>query len=92
MGGLSPNLGCFFERPMEDDERRALEMLAAAENGCADALLVGYGFKLEMILGMVGAGLLTATAERAAVAGHAVEVTRMRITEAGRQALAEQQG
>jgi hypothetical protein len=77
---------------MKDDERRVLEMLAAADNGSTDALLLGYGFKLEMMLGMVGAGLVTASAERAAVAGHAVEITRMRITEAGRQALAERQG
>jgi hypothetical protein len=68
-----------------------LEMLAAADNGCTDALLLGYGSRLEMILGMVSSGLARAAAERAFVAGHPVEATRVQITEAGGRALAKRQ-
>jgi hypothetical protein len=73
---------------MTDQERRILEMLAAADNGCTDALLLGYGFRLEMILGMVSSGLATAAPERAFVANHPVDVTRVQITKAGGRALA----
>jgi hypothetical protein len=76
---------------MTDQERRVLQMLAAAESGCSDALLLAYGFRLEMILGLVSSGLAAASAELAFVADHPVELTRVKITEAGGRALAEQQ-
>jgi hypothetical protein len=74
---------------MTDQERRVLEKLAAADNGCTDALLLGYGFKLEMILEMVSSGLATAAPDRAFVADYPVEVIRVQITEAGGRALAK---
>jgi hypothetical protein len=79
--------------PMTADERRLLELLVAADDGATDALLRAHGFTLEVIINIVSTGLASAKAERTfAAAGRAIEVTRVRITDAGRQALAERQG
>jgi hypothetical protein len=72
---------------MRDDERRLLELLATSPDGATDALLLAHGFPLEVILGVIAAKLATATAERAG--DKPVDVTRVRITDAGRQTLAE---
>ena len=77
---------------MTDDERRTLELLAASDDGCTEAILLAHGIALELIDGIVSAGLATATAEPRFVAGRWVEVTQVRIAEAGRRALAERQG
>ena len=68
------------------DERRLLEELAAAEEGCTEALLLGHGFAFATIFNVVKAGLATAQAERLHAAGQPVEI--MRITNSGRRALA----
>jgi hypothetical protein len=74
--------------PMTADERRLLELLAAAEDGATDPLLRAHGFTLEVIINIVSTGLATAKAERVfTAAGRAVDVTRVRITDAGRRAL-----
>jgi hypothetical protein len=75
--------------PMTDDERRLLELLAASYDGCTEAILLAHGFAPGLIDGIVSAGLATATAERTFAAGRAHEFTRVRITDAGRRALAE---
>jgi hypothetical protein len=74
---------------MTADERRMLELLAASEDGCTDALLTAHGFKLDVLISIVSARLATATPERVFAAGKPVEVTRVRITDAGRRVLAE---
>jgi hypothetical protein len=74
---------------MNDDERRILAMLAEGADGCTDAHLVGQGCDFDLMARLVRDRLATATPERAFTAGNAVEVTRMRITDAGRRALAE---
>jgi hypothetical protein len=68
------------------DERRLLELIAAAEEGCTEALLLGHGFAFETMFNVVKAGLATAQAERLHAAGQPVEI--MRITDSGRRALA----
>jgi len=74
---------------MTDDERRLLDLLSASDDGCTDALLRAHGFTLEVIINIVSTGLATAKAERTfAAAGRAIELTRVRITDAGRRALA----
>jgi hypothetical protein len=75
-----------------DDERWLLELLAASYDGCTEAILLAHGFALDLIDGIVSAGLATATAEHTVAAGRAIEFTRVRITEAGGRALAERQG
>jgi hypothetical protein len=79
--------GAFF--PMTADERRMLALLAASADGCTESLLLAHGLALELINGIVGAGLATAQAERTSAAGRAIEFIRVRITEAGRRALAK---
>jgi hypothetical protein len=74
---------------MTDDERRLLEMLAGSEDGTTDALLTAHGFKLDVLISIVSAEFATATPERTFAAGRPVEVTRVRITDAGRRALVE---
>ena len=71
---------------MNADERR---LLAASDDGCTEALLMAHGFGLELLDGIVIVGLATAQAERTFAAGRAIKSTRMRITAAGRRALAD---
>jgi hypothetical protein len=74
---------------MIDDERRMLALLAASDDGCTEAILLAHGFAVDLIDGIVSAGLATATAERTFAAGRAIEFTRLRINDAGRQKLTE---
>jgi hypothetical protein len=46
-----------------------------------------HGFTAAQLVDLVRAGLATATAQRVRAGGHAMEVTTLRITEAGRRAL-----
>jgi hypothetical protein len=73
---------------MNGDERPLLELLAASDDGCTEALLMAHGFALELIDGIVIVGLATTKAESTFVAGRTIKFTRMRITDAGRQTLA----
>jgi hypothetical protein len=50
---------------------------------------VAPGFTVEQMVELVRAGLATAKAEHMRAGGRAIEVTRVRITEAGRQALVQ---
>jgi DNA-binding PadR family transcriptional regulator len=68
------------------DERRLLELIATAEEGCTEALLLGHGFAFATMFNVVKAGLATAQAERLHAAGQPVEI--IRITDSGRRALA----
>jgi hypothetical protein len=49
--------------------------------------MLAYGFKTELLVELVNAGLATASIERMVAGGRRIEVTRMRITAAGRRAL-----
>jgi hypothetical protein len=74
---------------LTDYERRLLELLATSANGVSDALLgPAHGFTLDIMAGLVRERLATATPERSFAGGKPVEVTRVRITDAGRRALA----
>jgi len=67
--------------------RRVLELLEASIDGCTEAIMLAYGFKTELLVELVNAGLATASIERMVAGGRRIEVTRMRITGAGRRAL-----
>jgi hypothetical protein len=69
--------------------RRALELLEASIDGCTEAIMLAYGFKTELLVELVNAGFATASIERMVAGGRRIEVTRMRITGAGRRALAK---
>jgi hypothetical protein len=75
-------------RVPKPDRRRALELLASWRDGCTEAIMLAHGFSIDMMVELVNAGLATATAERVVAGGKTIEVARVRITEAGRRALA----
>jgi hypothetical protein len=73
-------------------ERRLLELLAHSPNGASEALLLARGFSREVIVDLLHARFVTTTPERTFAAQRPVHITRLRITDAGRRALAERQG
>jgi hypothetical protein len=70
------------------DRRRALEFLAAAPDGCTEALMFANGFAAELLIELVRAGLVFAHGERVVADGKMTEVGRVKISEAGWQVLA----
>jgi hypothetical protein len=72
------------------DQRRALAAIASAgPRGATETLLVdGQGFAVELLVGLVRAGLASVAPETMRSGGRVVEVTRLRVTGAGRRALA----
>jgi hypothetical protein len=72
------------------DQRRALTMLATS--GCGGAtrpLLTAHGFSAALIASLVNQGLASLTHEKVRAGGKVDEVAKVRITTAGRDALAE---
>jgi hypothetical protein len=74
---------------MTADERRLLDLLAGSADGATDAMLTAHGFKLDVLISIVSAAFATATRERTFAAGKPIEVSRVRITDAGRRGLAD---
>jgi hypothetical protein len=70
--------------------RRALQLLAASRDGATEAIMLAHRISVELMVELVRAGLATAKAERVVAGGRAMEVVRVRITDAGRQALANE--
>jgi hypothetical protein len=68
--------------------RRALELLAGSTDGCTEAIMLAHGFKVELQVALINAGLATAHTEHMVAGGRPMEVTRVRITDAGRRAIA----
>jgi hypothetical protein len=75
-------------RGPKPDRRRALELLAGNPDGCTEALMLAPGFTTRQMVELVRAGLASAKAERVVAGGTAMEITRVKITAAGRRALA----
>ena len=73
----------------KQQRRQALELLEASIDGCTEAIMLSYGFKTELLVQLVNAGLATATTEQMVVGGRSVKVVRMRITAAGRRSLSK---
>ena len=70
------------------DRRRALELLASCRDGCTEAIMLAHGFTVPQMVDLCIAGLATAHTQRVIVGRRTVEVAYVKITEAGRQALA----
>jgi hypothetical protein len=68
---------------------RALELLASCPEGCTEAIMLAHGFTIPQTVELVRAGLASATAERVVAGNRTIELARVRITDAGRRALAE---
>jgi hypothetical protein len=75
--------------PRNPDQRRALELLAGSLEGHTEAMLMAHGFTIAVLAILVRDGFATATPETVRTALRATKVVRMRITEAGRQAITE---
>jgi hypothetical protein len=75
------------KRRLGTKARDALELLTAASPSCPEPLLLAHGIKIEMIAGLVRKGLATAQTEAANDGGRPVEIVRVGITDAGRQAI-----
>jgi hypothetical protein len=79
----------YYPRRPNPDRRRALELLAGSRNGYTKAILRARGFSIDIMIELVKAGLATTKRERMVADGPQTDVVRVRITEAGRQALAK---
>jgi hypothetical protein len=88
-GGSNPAAGA-VARPMmlSLEQRRALAMLATSGHGATQPFLVAHGFGGAMITGLVNRGLSIMTLEKIRAGGKMIEVAKVRITAAGREALA----
>lgn len=64
-------------------------MLAGSPDGATEAVMLAHGFAVELLLDLFRDGLVTAKVERMRVADRWINVVRVRITDAGRRALAE---
>jgi len=51
--------------------------------------MLAHGFSIDLMVELINAGFAKATTERMVAGGKMIEVARVRITEAGRRALAE---
>jgi hypothetical protein len=72
---------------LTDNQRAVLQTLAMSTRGYALSTMMARGFKFEMLQDLVGAGL--AIAQRDAVGLSKTKVPHLRITAAGRKAIAE---
>ena len=66
-------------------------MLASCPDGCTEAVMLAHGFTIDMMVELVRVGLATAHAERVVAGSRKMEVTTLRITDAGRRVLAKAQ-
>jgi hypothetical protein len=72
------------------EQREALELLASDPHGATERLLVvAHGFDSDTIAGLVRSGLTTAIRESMKAGGKTVEIVRLRITAAVREAIEE---
>ena len=87
--GRAPMRRPYHYRRPNPDRRRALELLAGSHYGYTKAILRAHGFSIDMMIELVKAGLATTKRERMVADGRQTGVVRVRITDAGRQALAK---
>ncbi len=62
---------------------------ALSPDGCTEAILAARDIPVSLIVQLVRAGLATTKAERVVAGRLTIEVTKIWLTEAGRQALAD---
>jgi hypothetical protein len=73
-------------RGLKPDRGRALELLAASRDRCTEAIMLAHGFSIDLMVELINAGLAAAQTEHIVAGNYRGERTRVRITEAGRQA------
>jgi hypothetical protein len=80
------------KRRLSEKARRALEMLASNERGISEPLMLADGFPQRTLTGLVHAGLAMRYRMRLSADGRMIEVAYVKITPAGRRALAGEGG
>jgi hypothetical protein len=76
------------KRSLTEEQRRALRLLArGGQDGYTEAIMLAHGFTISMLAGLVLDGLATAATEIAHADRRPIMVVRVRITDAGRQAI-----
>ena len=78
-----------LNRPEVDaDQRRALELLAdAGPHGCTVTSFLAYGFKVDVLAGLIRNGLAVAHREPMKAGERQIDVARVTITDDGRRAI-----
>ena len=77
-------------RQPKPDRVGMLELLAGCgAAGCTEAAMLAHGFTIPDMVELVRARLATANPERVMAGSTKMEVARVKITDAGRKALAE---
>jgi hypothetical protein len=75
---------------LNPEPRRALAMLAKhADDGCSEAIMLAYGFSPHLVDTLLETGLAAARTGCVAAGARQLDVTTIRITDAGRTALAK---
>jgi hypothetical protein len=72
---------------LSEEQRGALEILIGSRC-CTGAMLLAHGFNIDMVADLVRDDLVTARREPVKVDGQMIKVARLRITAAGRAAIA----
>jgi hypothetical protein len=73
---------------LSENQRRLLEMLkGAGPCGCPEAVLLANGFDIELLTGLVRAGLATVATETVRAGDRTRAVANVKITDAGRRAI-----
>ena len=72
---------------LDADTRHALHLLASSVDGCPEALFQAQGFTPKLIQMLVGAGHVAIATSHVRAGERVIAVRRLRITDAGRQAL-----
>jgi hypothetical protein len=77
------------KRGLTAEQQRALRLLArGGQDGFTEAILLAHGFTISMLAGLVLDGLATAATETTLAGRRPIKAVRLRITDAGRQAIA----
>jgi hypothetical protein len=74
--------------PLTADQRRALAFLARSTDGCPEALMLAHGFPSPLLAHLIGVGFVAAESREMHAGKRVLTVRRLRITEAGRRAIA----
>jgi hypothetical protein len=74
---------------LSDEERQALNALAGHSDGCDEAVLLTGRFTVRQLAGLVIDGFAAGSVARIALDGREKPVVWMKITAAGRKAIAE---
>jgi hypothetical protein len=75
--------------PLTSARRRALTVLASSPSGCTETVLTAHGVAWGFVLGLVRDGLASVHSESVMGPNRTLDIIRIKITDAGRQAIAQ---